>query len=140
MLTDKDGEPVVQEVTDLVELDEFVEPPDRTHHDRYAQQSHELPDAAAEATSRALIRIVPLAYGALLGSLADSIVLGLWVGLILGTAFDLNMGEKSMARALLQGLCPIVARLANLMARLMCRFGLTAPAALGDMRCRRGWL
>jgi len=140
MLKEKDGEPLVQKVTDPIELEEFVEPPDRTHHDRYARQSHKLPDSAAEATSRALIRIVPLAYGALLGGLTDSMVLGLSVGLILSTVFDLNMGEKSMARALSQGLCLVVARSANLMARLMCRFGLTAPAALGEMRCRRGWL
>lgn len=138
-MSEKDAEPVVQKVTDHVELQEFVEPLDRTHHDRYAQQSHELPDEAAESTSRALVRFVPLAYGALLGALADSILLGLSVGLMLSMAFDLNMGEKSMTRALSQGLCPIFARLANLLARLMRRFGLTAPAALGDMRCRRGW-
>lgn len=140
MLTKKDAEPVVHKVTDQVELDEFVKPHDRAHHDIYARQSHELPDDVTEAASRALIRVVPLAYGGLLGGLADSIALGVSVGLIVSMALDLNMGEKSMLRALSQGLCPVVARLAHLLARLIRRFGFAAPAALGDMRCKTGWL
>ncbi len=138
MLMKKDSEPVAREVTDRIELDAYVEPRDRTHHDRYAELSHELTDDAAEATSRALIRGVPLGYGALLGGLADNILLGLAVGLVLSLAFDLNMGEKSIARGLFRGVCPAFAEAAHLLARLLRLLGLAAPAALGELRCRAG--
>ena len=140
MLTEKDAEPLKQDVTDHIELDDFVEPPDRTHHDRFARQSHDLPNEAAEASSRALVRVVPLAYGALLGGLADTTLLGISVGLILSMAFDLNMGRHSMARALSRRLCPVIARLVNLLAKVLRRFGVKAPAALAELRCTRGWL
>jgi len=138
MLTEKEAEFVVKDVTNPVELDEFVESGDRIHHDRYAQQSHELPNEAAEASSRALIRVVPLAYGALLGGLADHVLLGLCVGLMLSLAFDLNMGGKSMARALSRGLCLVVARAGRLLAQIIGRLGLAAPAVLNTLRCRGG--
>ena len=140
MLTEKDGEPVAQKVTDFIELDDFIEHKDQTHHDRYAQQSHELSNDASEATSRALIRVVPLVYGALLGGLANSILLGLLAGLMFSMAFDLKMGEKSMTRVLLRGLCHAIAKVAYLLERLICLLGLAAPAALRDMHCRRRWL
>ena len=102
MLTDKQVDKVASIATDELEVDEFVSSSDRSHHDRFARHTHELPDESSEATSRALIRVVPLAYGALLGSLADSLLLGLSAGAILSTAFDLWMGSNSLVLSLLR--------------------------------------
>ena len=46
------------------------------HVDQYAQIAHELPESTAEALSRTIIRVVPLAYGVLFGLLIDR----LWQG------------------------------------------------------------
>jgi hypothetical protein len=46
------------------------------------------------------MRIVPLVYAVLLGGLADSLLLGLSVGLVLSVVFDLFMGSHSLVRAL----------------------------------------
>jgi len=102
MLTDKQVDQVASIVTDELEVDEFVAPLDRAHHDRFARHTHELPNESSEATSRALIRVVPLAYGALLGGLADSLLLGLSAGVILSAAFDLWMGANSLVLSLLR--------------------------------------
>jgi len=102
MLTDKKTDEVVSVVTDELQVDEFVAPADRAHHDRYARHTHELPSESSEATSRVLIRVVPLAYGALLGGLTDSLLLGLSAGVILSAAFDLSMGANSLVLSLLR--------------------------------------
>ena len=140
MLKDKDEDTVAVEVTDQLELDEFVEQRGRTHHDRYARHTHDLPDDSSEASSRALVRVVPLAYGALLGGLADSLWLGFAAGLVLSMAFDLNMAENSLVRSLSRGLvnrlCPTVTRAAHRLARLIRRLGLVVPSTLSAMRCR----
>ena len=76
---------------DKVEIDELVE---STHH------AHELPNESSELASRVLMRIVPLVYAVLLGGLADSLLLGLSVGLVLSVVFDLYMDSHSLVRAL----------------------------------------
>ena len=100
MLTDHEADEVVRTVTDELEVDEFVQAADSAHHDRYAHHTHDLPDESSEASSRALIRVVPLVYGALLGGLADSMFLGFSSGMVLSVAFDLSMGGNSMVRSL----------------------------------------
>ncbi|MBT8430276.1 MAG: hypothetical protein KJN79_10230 [Gammaproteobacteria bacterium] len=102
MLTDKKVDEVAPVVTDELEVDAFVAPSNRAHHDRYARHTHELPEESSEATSRALIRVVPLVYAVLLGGLADSLLLGLSAGVILSAAFDLSMGAKSLVLSLLR--------------------------------------
>ena len=102
MLTEKQVDEVAPIVTDEIEVDAFVAPSNRAHHDRYAHHTHELPEESSEATSRALIRVVPLIYAALLGGLADSLLLGLSAGVILSVAFDLSMGANSLVLALLR--------------------------------------
>jgi len=87
-------------VNNELEPDLFVEPLSTTHHDRYAQQSHELSDEASEASSRALVRLVPVLYGGLFGGLADMMLLGFLAGAIVSMCFDLLMGKNSMLRAL----------------------------------------
>ena len=102
MLTDKQFDEVAPNVTDELEVDAFVVSSNRARHDRYARHTHELPEESSEATSRALIRVVPLVYAALLGGLADSLLLGLSAGVILSAAFDLSMGAKSLVLSLVR--------------------------------------
>ena len=108
--------------------------------DRYVQYSHELPEDEAEASSRALVRFVPLAYGALLGGLADNLPLGLAAGAALSAAFDLFMGSNSMVRSLAQSafpyVCPAVAAMARGLAGATGRLGLKSPSAWREMRCK----
>lgn len=101
-MTEKQVDKVTPIVTDELDVDEFLTPSARAHHDRFARHTHELPDESSEVTSRALIRVVPLAYGALLGSLADSLLLGLSAGAIISVAFDLWMGANSLVLSLLR--------------------------------------
>ena len=114
-----------------------VEP---SHRDRYVQYSHELPEDEAEASSRALVRFVPLAYGALLGGLADNLALGLGAGVALSAAFDLFMGSNSMVRSVSQSafpyVCPAIAAIARGLARATGWLGLKSPAAWREMRCK----
>jgi len=134
MLTDPDTDKVVRKVTDELEVDPFVEPADRIHHDRHVHHTHELHHETSEATSRALIRVVPLAYGALLGGLADSLALGLAAGMTVSMAFDLFMGNNSLVRGLSRRLfgkmCPTIAALAHGLANLITRLGLAASPVL----------
>jgi hypothetical protein len=110
------------------------------HRDQYGQYSHELPEDEAEASSRALVRFVPLAYGALLGGLADNLALGLGAGLALSAAFDLFMGSNSMVRSLSQSafpyVCPAIAPIARGLVRATGRVGLKLPSAWREMRCK----
>jgi hypothetical protein len=48
-----------------------------------------------------LVRLVPLVFGALLGGLADSTAIGLFVAMAVSLAFDWSMEDKSLVRALL---------------------------------------
>jgi len=126
-------------VSDELEIDEFTARPAANHEDQYAHHTHELPEDSAEASSRALVRIVPVAYGGLLGGLADNLALGLAGGMALGGAFDLFMGDKSLLRELGARLsvraCPAIATAARLLAALIGRFGLGVPVFLSEVRC-----
>jgi hypothetical protein len=122
-----------------VELEPFVPPADRSHHDQYAHYTHELTEDSTETSARILVRIVPVAYGALLGTLSDRLVLGLGAGILLSVAFDLFMGRGSLARSLFHStvrrLCPLVAGSARLIARGMQQLRLAPPRRLTDARC-----
>lgn len=74
------------------------------NHDHHGHYTHELSEDATETLSRMLIRGVPLAYGALLGSLSDNLFTGLSIALGVSLALDLSMGRESLARRLLRGL------------------------------------
>ena len=73
-------------------------------HDQHGHYTHELSEDATETVSRVLIRSVPLAYGALLGSLSDNLMIGLSIALAVSLALDLSMGRDSLARNLLHSL------------------------------------
>ncbi len=139
MLTKDDTEQVARKVTEDLELDDFVGKPRTVHHDQYARHSHQLPEDTTEASSRTLVRVVPVAYGVLLGGLGDNVVLGLAAGVCLSVVFDLYMGDRSIVRSLLASpsarVCPLFAAVVRSVARLIARLGLSAPAALTDMRC-----
>lgn len=81
--------------------------------DRHMQYSHEMSYDTGETSARALIRTVPLVYGALLGGLVGNLLLGLVIGLLLTFGLDSRMGDKSMGRKLFGvvtgALCPLVA-------------------------------
>jgi len=70
----------------------------------HGKYTHELPEETTEAISRALVRIVPLAYGTLLGSLADSTAIGLTAALAISLAFDWSMEEHSIVRGVFRRL------------------------------------
>ena len=85
-----------------------VRVPDGAHHDRHVHNTHELSDDATEASTRVLIRVVPMVYGALLGALADHPIPGLLAGFTLTLALDLRMGPDSLFRPIVG---PVVDRL-----------------------------
>ena len=105
-----------------------------THRDQYVHYTHELPEATAEAASRALIRLVPLAYGILLGGLLDQVTLGLVGGVMVGAAIDLRMADHSLVRAAAGGLhrfgCAAVAAVAHGLAGALQRLGRVPPGVL----------
>jgi len=140
MLTDEKTESMARSVTEEIEIAPFVERQHVTHHDQYVEYSHDLPEDTSEATSRSLVRVVPLAYGVLLGGLADNMLLGLSVGAMASAAFDWHMGDNSIVRPVWQWLftkvCAAVAATANRLAAVIRRPGLKPLAALGRMRCR----
>lgn len=109
------------------------------HTDRYAHNAHELPESAAEAVSRSVIRLVPLAYGVLLGVLIDSLLLGLLAGGALSIVLDLFMGGQSLLRAayrnLATRLCPMLAVLAHTLAAAAAGVGVDRLGALRRLRC-----
>lgn len=111
----------------------------RVHRDRHVQYSHEMSDETAEASSRTLIRIVPLVYGALLGGLIDDILLGVSLGMVLSIALDSRMGRQSLSLGLLRPLvsagCPAISAIARGLALALRFIGLRAPLPWRDMRC-----
>ncbi|MGB5253602.1 MAG: hypothetical protein WBN68_12860 [Sedimenticolaceae bacterium] len=78
---------------------EALAPSDRKAARRYphAQYTHQLSEEEAEAVSRWLVRVVPLVFGAMLGSLANNIAIGLSTALVVSLAFDLSMEGNSIA-------------------------------------------
>jgi len=88
---------------DATVLAPLVEPVPRRavsafHHDRHVHYTHELSDDATEASTRMLIRLVPMVYGGVLGVLAEHVILGLLAGFVLTLALDLRMGKDSLFR------------------------------------------
>ncbi|MCB1801522.1 MAG: hypothetical protein KDI82_07545 [Gammaproteobacteria bacterium] len=112
------------------------------HIDRYAHHDHELSESTAEAVSRTIIRLVPLAYGILLGGLIDSLVMGLVAGGILSAALDLSMRGQSLLRALARDLtarlCPLVAAIAHGLAVVSARAGVPRLGVLRRVSCGAG--
>jgi hypothetical protein len=135
MKNQQESDEVPSEVTDAIEVDEFVPTLDRSHHDQHVRYTHQLPEDDAEATSRALVRVVPLAYGGLLGGLSDNLLLGLSGGVALSAAFDLYMGRDSVVRALFKSACRAIAAASQRLADAIARRGLKVPSALRAMRC-----
>ena len=115
------------------------EPAPPIHRDQHVEYTHELPEGTAEAVSRALIRIVPLIYGGLLGHLGGNMALGLLLGFASAAAFDLYMGNKSILRN--HGrwaavyLCPRLVAVAHGLAGLIQRLGGRAPDFLRRLHC-----
>ncbi|MCP5439431.1 MAG: hypothetical protein H6958_02245 [Chromatiaceae bacterium] len=124
---------------EALEVIDFSAGSEKTRHDQYVEYTHELSEDSAEATSRALVRFVPLAYGGLLGGLNDAVLLGILGGLGLSIAFDLYMGKNSMMRAMARRigthLCPMVALLARRLATAMQHRGWAVPSMLKDRHC-----
>lgn len=139
MMTEQQREQIASRVNDDIEVEALAETLDERHHDQYGHYSHELSDDSAEAASRALIRVVPIAYGALLGALADNLFLGLFIGLVLSAALDFWMGDESVVRAIVRRLfpfvCPLVATAARALADAIGRLGVNPPAALSRVQC-----
>lgn len=139
MLSKDPNEPTAQQVTDDIEIAPLPETQHSPHHDQHVEYTHELTDDASEATSRWLIRIVPFAYGGLLGALAENFALGLALGGLASAAFDLHMGENSVLRPASRGLfdrgCPLIAAMAGGLATSIRRLGLRPPAILGRVDC-----
>ena len=149
MRNDKRWQPGHGEPDHTIELDDYFsglptegsrdEVTRPVHRDQYVEYSHELPEGAAEAVSRVLVRIVPLIYGGLLGHLGGRMGLGLLLGFVSAAAFDLYMGDKSMLRAqgrwMAVNLCPHLAALAHALADLVERLGGRVPALLRRIHC-----
>jgi hypothetical protein len=100
MSTEKQTENSGAETTERMEVVEMVSGDPQPHQDQYVHYTHEMTNDTAEASARALMRIVPLAYGVLLGGLTESMFLGLSVGLALSLAADVAMADKSIFRGL----------------------------------------
>ena len=136
-------------IIDEVELEDYAGraalaeepagPGDTGHHDQYAKFTHDVPEQTSEAASRVLVRLVPVAYGLLLGGLAGNLALGLAGGALVAMLLDLRMGAFSLARDLsrriLARVCPAVAAVAHGLVLVVRRVGLKVPAALANLRC-----
>ena len=70
----------------------------------HARYSHELPEETSAAMTRGIVRVVPLVFCAVLGSLAGSAVIGLIAAVVVFLAFDLAMEEHSVLLALFRRL------------------------------------
>lgn len=108
----------------------------QAHHDQYADFSHQLPDDAADASTRVLMRVVPLAYGALVGGLAGKIMLGVASGLTFAAAVDLFMGSQSMLRGLLRLACPAMRAVLSWFGLAGRRLALCERSALLPIGCK----
>jgi hypothetical protein len=67
---------------------------------RHARYTHQLSEEDTEAVSRWLVRVVPLVFGAMLGSLAHNTAIGLLAAVAVSLAFDLSMEGNSIALGL----------------------------------------
>ena len=120
----------------------YARPRQRIRRGRQVRYTHELSDESSEVMSRTLIRLVPLAYGVMLGALSDRLWLGLSAGLVSSAAFDVYMGRHSLTRLAFRRLsriaCLIVSMLSGGFAALIGFVGLRVPIVLREMECEKG--
>ena len=113
---------------------------DQRRQDHYVHYTHQMSDETAEAWARALIRLVPLVYGALMGGLYGSLTVGLLLGLVVSLALDYRMWHNSLSRPLLRRCaatgCPVVAAAVRGFARAIAAIGLPVPGTLRRMHCQ----
>jgi hypothetical protein len=139
MTIERETDQMTGNVTEDVEIDDFVPRVEATHQDQYVQYTHELPEASADAVWRILVRVVPLAYGALFGALFDHMALGLTVAFGISVIADLKMREQSLLRASAARVyvttCPVIAMIAHGLAAVIGRLG-PMPRVLSEMQCK----
>ena len=113
--------------------------PRRAHEQQCATYSHEMTPDLKEAVGRVVIRLVPLLYGGMFGSLIDDLPLALGLAVLVSMGMDLAMGDRSLLRSmfkpLIRGGCPVLASLAHGLAAVFGVLGIRVPSALRDMRC-----
>ena len=88
-------------------LDPYTLAPSRRKAARrygHAQYTHQLSEEETEAVSRWLVRVVPLVFGTMMGSLAHNTVIGLSAALAVSLAFDLSMEGNSIVLRLFRRL------------------------------------
>ena len=142
MLPGEESDQRSHNARDKTETDEYARPRQRIRRGRQVRYTHQLSDESSEVMSRTLIRLVPLAYGVMLGALSDRLWLGLSAGLVSSAAFDVYMGRHSLTRLAFRRLskiaCLMVSVLSGGFAALIGFVGLPAPAVLRDMECEKG--
>ena len=113
---------------------------ERLHDEQCVHYTHEMPYEVKESVGRVIIRLVPLLYGGMFGSLLDDMPLALTVAALVSAGMDLAMGRQSILRtvggSLFRGGCPVIAFMANGLADLVEVIGLNPPPVLRNMRCR----
>jgi len=111
----------------------------RVHDEQCVQYTHEMPYELKESFGRVIIRLVPLLYGFMFGGLTENMPVSLSIGVLVSTALDLGMGEKSLFLGFFGSLskrgCPVIAALARVLAWGIGSVGMRAPKALANMRC-----
>lgn len=111
----------------------------RVHDEQCVQYTHEMPYDVKEAAGRVIIRLVPLLYGFLFGSLTGNMPVAMSIGTLVSAALDFGMADKSMVmgvfKSVLRSGCPVVATLAHGLAWAIRSVGLPAPKAMSRMRC-----
>jgi hypothetical protein len=99
-----------------------------------------MPHDVQESIGRFVIRIVPLLYGAMFGTLMDEMPVALAVGALVSAGMDLAMGKRSIlrrfGRSLIVSGCPVLAGMARGLSACLIAIGIGAPAPLRDIRCR----
>jgi len=117
-----------------------VVPAKRKHDEQCVQYTHEMPYDVQESIGRFVIRIVPLLYGGMFGTLMGEMPVALTVGAVVSAGMDLAMGDRSVLRNLGRSLfasgCPVLAGTARGLSRGLNAIGIRAPASLSDIRCR----
>jgi hypothetical protein len=110
------------------------------HDEQCVQYTHEMPYDLQESIGRFVIRIVPLLYGGMFGTLMDAMPVALTVGAVVSAGMDLAMGKRSilrnLGRSLFAGSCPLLAGMARGVTGGLNAIGIRAPASLRDIRCR----
>ena len=123
-----------------VELEENAGSDERSHDEQCVQYSHEMPYDLQESIGRFIIRVVPLLYGGMFGTLMHEMQMALTVGVVVSAGMDLAMGNQSILRklgdSLFAGGCPLLAGIARGLAGGMNAIGIRAPGFLSDLRCR----